>query len=136
MHIGTREVGIPDDVSIGENSLLSTTTNQAVMDRKRKRGDTSVKDSAVNLQLVLKSITELCNNNKSTPITDNTREKKAEGIANMSLDELYKLVEQYKRQLKFLDEMDMLSDEEKRSMVEKTKQVFDEINKRTNNDVS
>ena len=76
LHIGTREVGIPDDDSIGENSLLSTTTNQAVMDRKRKRGDTSVKDSAVNLQLVLKSITELCNNNKSTPITDNTREKK------------------------------------------------------------
>ena len=85
-------------------------------------------ESAVNLQTVLKSISDLCNNSKTSPVTDNTREKKEKGIANMTLDELYKLVEQYKRQLKFLEEMNMLSDEEKTAMVEKTKTVFEEIN--------
>ena len=54
----------------------------------------------------------------------------------MTLDELYQVIEQYKRQIKFLQEMDMLSPEEKMQIVKKTKSIFEEINKRTTSEVS
>ena len=50
----------------------------------------------------------------------------------MSLEELYKAVDEYKKQLKFLQEMNMLDDAEKMKIVEKTKKIFEEINNRTN----
>ena len=43
---------------------------------------------------------------------------------------IYIAVEQYKRQLKFLEEMDMLDETEKMDMVKKTKVIFEEIDKR------
>ena len=49
----------------------------------------------------------------------------------MILDDLYKAVEQYKKQLKFLEEMGMLEETEKIAIVKKTKVLFEEINKRT-----
>ena len=51
----------------------------------------------------------------------------------MTLQELYNMLEKYKRQLKFLKEMDMLSEDEKKKMVDKTKLIFDEIDKRSVN---
>ena len=55
----------------------------------------------------------------------------------MSLKELYEMLEQYERQVQFLKKMDLLSEEENKSMVNKTKLVFEEIDKRSvNNEVS
>ena len=58
------------------------------------------------------------------------------GIKHMSLPELYEAVEQYKKQLRFLQEMNMLPDEEKYRLVEKTRELFVEIDSRTSNGVS
>ena len=54
----------------------------------------------------------------------------------MSLDELYKAVEQYKSQVIFLAEINMLDETEKVQLVAKTKDLFEEINKRIRNKVS
>jgi len=96
--------------------------------RKRKAIATT---SAFEVHDVLKSIQTLCDNHKTTPIATNIQEKKKKGIDFMTLDDLYKAVEQYKRQLKFLEEMGSLSETEKIAIVEKTKVLFEEINKRT-----
>ena len=58
------------------------------------------------------------------------------GIKHMSLPELYEAVEQYKKQLRFLQEMNMLPNEEKYRLVEKTRELFVEIDSRTSNGVS
>ena len=82
------------------------------------------------------SITSLCDSTKKTPVVTNTSSKRKKGIENMSLEELYQAIDQYKKQLKFLADMEMLSNEEKKEMVEKTKVIFAEIGKRTNSEVS
>ena len=43
----------------------------------------------------------MCDYSKSTPSFNNMQEKKKKGIVHMSLDELYKAVEQYKSQVFF-----------------------------------
>ena len=120
-----------NDDSVDDNSSCTS----SIRGRKRKGAVTA---SALELGDVLKSIQTLCDTNKSTPITTNTQEKKRKGIEFMTLDDLYKAVEQYKRQIKFLEEMDMLDETEKMEMVKKTKVIFEEINKRTSaeNEVS
>ena len=57
-------------------------------------------------------------------------------MEHMTFDELFNVLDQYKKQLKFPAEMDMLSIEEKKEMVEKTKSIFAEIGKRTDINVS
>ena len=126
IYIGTGEVGMNDD-SMDDNS----SSNSSIRSKKRKG---AVTESALNLGEVLQSIKTLCDTNKSTPVATNTQEKKRKGIEYMTLDDLYKAVEQYKRQLKFLEEMDMLDEMEKIEMVKKTKVIFEEINKRTSAD--
>ena len=56
----------------------------------------------------------------------------------MTLYDLYKTVDQYKRQIIFLEEMDMVYETEKIETAKKTKVIFEEVNKRTSaeNDVS
>ena len=79
----------------------------------------------------------MCDASKSTHIINNTQEKtKKTGIEHMSLDELYKAVEQYKSQVIFLAEINMLDETEKVQLVTKTKDLFEEINNRTSNEVS
>ena len=54
----------------------------------------------------------------------------------MTLDELFQKVEQYKKQLKFLADMEILSPEEQMEMVAKTEVIFAEIGQRPNGEVS
>ena len=121
--IGSGEVGMNDDMLDDNSSCTSSKIG-----RKRKAIATT---SAFEVHDVLKSIQTLCDNHKTTPIATNIQEKKKKGIDFMTLDDLYKAVEQYKRQLKFLEEMGSLSETEKIAIVEKTKVLFEEINKRT-----
>ena len=78
----------------------------------------------------------MCDASKSTPSINNTQEKKKKGIEHMSLNELYKAVEQYTSQVFFLAEINMLDETEKVQLVTKTKDLFEEINKRISNEVS
>ena len=84
----------------------------------------------------MKSITSLCRASAPTPVVTNTSPKKKKGVEHMTLEELYNVLEQYKKQLKFLADMGMLSDEEKKEMANKTKLIFAEIGKRTDRKVS
>ena len=128
--LGSGEVGMNDDIIDDTSSCTSS------IKCKKRKG--VVTESALGLGDVLQSIKTLCDTNKSTPVATNTQEKKRKGIEHMTLDDLYKAVEQYKRQLKFLEEMDMLDETEKIEMIQKTKVIFVEINKRTSaeNEVS
>ena len=128
--LGTGEVGM--NVDRGDDSVNRTSPIRV----KKRKG--VVTDSALELSDVLTSIKTLCDTNKSTLVTTNSQEKKQKGIEFMTLDDLYKTVDQYKRQIEFLEEMGMLDETEKMEMVNKTKVIFEEVNKRTSaqNDVS
>ena len=123
IYIGIGEVGMNNDSHSDYSSCTSPTK------QKKRKGEAT--ENAIELGDVLKSIHQLCDSNKSNPVVANIQEKKRKGIEYMSLEDLYQAVEQYKRQLEFLKEMDMLDETEKIEMVQKTKLIFLEINKRT-----
>ena len=54
-------------------------------------------------------------------------------VDNLSMDDLYKLIEQHKLHLLFLKENDLCSDEKRDGIVEKIEGVFEIISTRTNN---
>ena len=126
IYLGTGEVGMID-CSVDDNSSCTS----SLKGRKRKGAVTS---SALELGDVLKSIQTMCDTKNTTPVAANPQDKKRKGIEYMTLDDLYQAVEQYKRQIKFLEEMHMLDETEKMEMVKKTKVIFEEINKRTSAD--
>ena len=75
-----------------------------------------------NLNAMLNSISNICDNmfKNDTKVPGTVEEDKDKiGIKHMSLPELYEAVEQYKKQLRFLQEMNMLPNEEKYRLVEK-----------------
>ena len=96
--IGKGEVGTDND-SVSENASMSALSSTTSTERKRK---SSVIESAIGLQDVMKLITKLCGNNMATPVVSNVEQKKNKGIEHMPLQELYDMLDQYKRQLKFL----------------------------------
>ena len=119
-----------DNNLVGANASVSAMSSVTSTERKRK---SNVIESAIGLQDVMKTITKLCGTSMETPVAGNVKVEKKKGIEQMTLQELYDMLEQYKRQIKFLKEMDMLSEDEKTKMVDKTKLIFEEIDKRTVN---
>ena len=121
-----------NDDNADDDSIVTSISSTGNKKLRKRKG--MVENSAIGLNDVMLSIKNLCEN--STPVASNTSPKKQKGIENMTLDELYKLVEQYKRQIQFLKEMDSLSESEKDLIVGETKCIFEEINKRTSSEVS
>ena len=134
IHIGHEEVGMDEDVCSDNHSMNSAAASTSSKRWKKRKGGAT--ESAIGLQDVMKSITSLCDSTKKTPVVTNTSSKRKKGIENMSLEELYQAIDQYKKQLKFLADMEMLSTDKKKEMVDKTKVIFAEIGKRTNSEVS
>ena len=56
-------------------------------------------------------------------------------VDSLSMDDLYKLIEQHKLHLLFLKDNDLCSDKKKDEIVEKIEGVFDIISKRTNKSI-
>ena len=126
--IGMGEVGLSEGNTADDNSVQTTGTTT----KKRKA---AVLDAGTGLQEMINNITQLCKQppaGKSTPVTDNTKERKAhakKSLDEMSLEELYDGLEQTKRQIEFLTKMGALSDKEKNDLVSDTKEIFSEIRK-------
>ena len=82
----------------------------------------------------MKSMTDLCHTYKSSISKvekEKNTNKKETGVDSMSLKDLYEAIDQYKKHILFLKEMDMCSEEEKCDIVGKIKELFAEINSRT-----
>jgi len=56
-------------------------------------------------------------------------------VDNLSMDDLYKLIEQHKLHLLFLKDNDLCTDIKQNQIVEKIEGVFDIISKRTNKSI-
>jgi len=56
-------------------------------------------------------------------------------VDSLSMDDLYKLIEQHKLHLLFLKDNDLCSDNKKDEIVEKIEGLFDIISKRTNKSI-
>ena len=138
IHIGGGKVGMNNDTGCGDDTSLASASigGSTTSSRKLRKRKGEAKDSAIDLKEVMKSITSLCSAQKETPLATNTSPKRKKGIEHMTLDELFQTVDHYKKQLKFLADMEMLSPEEKLDMVTKTKVIFAEIGQRTNSEVS
>ena len=107
-----------------DSSTIATTSSPS---RKRKLTN----DPPVGIQDVMKSMTDLCQSYKSTVTKvekDNNTNKTEMGVDSMSLKDLYEAIDQYKKHIVFLKEMDVCSEEEKCDIAGKIKQLFAEIN--------
>ena len=143
IHIGKGEVGMDDDMWADDDASLASrsatsrsNTCSSTSSKKSRKRKNDLNETAIGLTEVMKSITTLCRANTATPVATNITPKKKKGVEHMTLDELYSVLDQYKKQLKFLADMGMLSNDEKKDMVNKTKMIFAEIGKRTNSEVS
>ena len=74
--IGTGEVGMENE-SVDDNNSVSVGSISSATHRKRKK---DIVASAIGLQDVMKSITQLCDNNMSSPVTRNLEEKIIKGL--------------------------------------------------------
>ena len=122
-----------------DNILCSKYDPIDIATPREKKRKAKVLEGGANLNAVLNSISNICDNmyNNDTKASGTAEEDKDKiGIKHMSLPELYEAVEQYKKQLWFLQEIHMLPNEENYRLVEKTKELFVEIDARTSNGVS
>ena len=105
LKIGSGEPGMN---SSSTSSLSSTSTP----DKKRK----AIEESSKNVTDCMKTFIDMCNQNTKVDTPTST-------VDNMSIDELYKLMDQQKSHLRFLKEMDELSEEEKCDSLKKIKEI-------------
>ena len=128
LNIGEGEAGMEcSTLGSVDSSTIATTPSSS---RKRK----NTNDPPVGIQDVMKSMTDLCHTYKSSISKvekEKNTNKKETGVDSMSLKDLYEAIDQYKKHILFLKEMDMCSEEEKCDIVGKIKELFAEINSRT-----
>ena len=104
----------------GMNSPTSTLTSTSTTSKKRK----AVEDASQNVTECMKTFISMCNQSTKA----HTPSSK---VHEMSVEELYKLMEQQKSHLRFLKEMDDLSEEEKASTMKQIKEINELIIKKT-----
>ena len=68
--------------------------------------------------------------------TINTRKKENNTIEEMTLQQLFDTSDQIKRQIKILEDMNALKDDEKEDLIHQTRDIFAEIRKRMKKPVS
>ena len=134
--IGTGEPGMydPTDMSVITNvDLVSTSSpsRASPMKGEKKRVYDNV-DSAMSKTIQL--VVDLCEvMSKGNQVTENSAPKANDYLVdNLSMDDLYKLIEQHTLHLLFLKENNLCSDEKRDGIVGKIEGVFEIISKRTN----
>ena len=128
LSVGEGEDGMEcSTLGIMDSSTVATSPSSS---RKQK----NTNDPAVGIKDVMKSMPDLCHTYKSTiskvEKEKNTNKKKME-MDSRSLKDLYEAIDQYKKHIVFLKEMDICSEEEKCDTVGKIKELFAEIKSRT-----
>ena len=106
LKIGRGEPGM------NSSSTLSTLSSTSTPDKKRK----AVEESSKNVTECMKTFINMCNHNTKADVSSNK-------VEDMSVDQLYKLMEQQKLHLKFLKEMDDLTEDEKSSIMKTIKEI-------------
>ena len=129
--IGSGEVGI-DEESCSDISVLTT-------GKENKKRKAALLESTDVLKDVIKSLKDICEDQKTTPKIDNTqnaRQNTSNTIEEMSLQELFETSDQIKRQIKFVEDMNALKDDEREDLILQTREIFAEIRKRMKKPVS
>ena len=82
----------------------------------------------------MKSVVDLCEViSKGNNVVDKPAPKPSDYLVDsLSMDDLYKLIEQHKLHLLFLKDNDLCTDIKKKEIVDRIEGVFDIIMKRTN----
>ena len=136
LHLGTGEPGMydPTDTSVITNVDSISTVSTSPKKGKKKRMFNNV-DSVMGD--TMKSVVDLCEViSKGNKVVEKTEPKTSDYLVeNLSMDDLYKLIEQHKLHLLFLKENDLCSDGKRDEIVAKIEGVFDIISKRTNDSV-
>ena len=96
------------------STLSSTSSNTP--DKKRK----TIEESSKNVNDCMKSFIDMWNKNSKV---DTRSMSTPNTVDTMSIDQLYKLMEQQKSHLRFLKEMNELSDDEKCDTLKKIKDI-------------
>ena len=131
INIGSGEVGCEDG---NLNGTQNVTTSP-----ERKKRKASLIESTEGLKDVIQSFTAICKEYTTSQISTNTSEAKSsnnKSLEDMSLQELFETSDQIKRQIQFLEEMNVLDDEEKDDFIQQTRKFFEEIKKRMSQQVS
>ena len=99
---------------------------------KNKRGIDSVDLVMGN---TMKSVVDLCEVlAKGNKVAEKSTPKPSDYyVDNLTMDDLYKLIEQHKLHLLFLKENNLCSDDKRDGIIEKIEGVFEIISRRTNN---
>ena len=136
LNLGTGEPGMydPTDTSVITNvdSISISSTSPKKGENKRRYEDV---DSVMGK--TMKSVVDVCEVIlKGNNVVDKPAPKPSDYLVDsMSMDDLYKLIEQHKLHLLFLKDNDLCSDNKKDEIVEKIESVFDIISKRTNKSI-
>ena len=146
LSIGSGEIGFNDDNKNPPTSSSSSVSSSVALPqksiasprrkktKKRKIGGTEL-DGFDDLSTMMSSVVNTCKQlttvspatqSPSTNVSNHTV-----AIEHLPLDDLYKLVEQYRKHLEFLKEVNMCDTEKTKSIVEKCENVFNIINSRT-----
>ena len=102
------------------NSMHSSSTHSSSTTAGTKRK--AVEESSKNVTDCMKTFIDMCNKNEKDDTTS-TVASSSSSVDTMSVDELYKLMDQQKIHLRFLKEMDALTDDDKKDTMEKIKQI-------------
>jgi len=115
-------------INMDSNSVSSTMSPKR---GKKKRG---YEDVELVMGKTMNRVVDLCEVMSKGNVGDDKPSPKPSDylVDNLSMDDLYKLIEQHKLHLSFLKENDLCTDLKKTEIVEKIEGVFDIIMKRTN----
>ena len=134
LQLGSGEPGMcdPQEETDTGNPEANSTSSASPKRVKKKRGFEDVETAIGN---TMNRMTDLCDTMlQGTQVKVKRVPKPSDYIVdNLSMDDLYKLIEQHKLHLLFLKENDLCSDAKKKEIVEKIEGVFDIISNRTNN---
>ena len=141
----------PLNIGDGEPGMTSSSCATKSSSKGNKRGSRKrTSDDAQNeMKDVLNTVLKLCgsseasrtNSVSSVSNTSNvTNNNKSKSLEDMSLDELYKLMDQYKEHLKFLEQFNRSNETKKENLLQKIESIFEIIDKKVedsyNNTVS
>ena len=148
LSIGSGEIGFEDehennDPAPSSSSIISSSgvephkliaSPQRKKAKKRKNAGTEL-DGFDDLSTMMSSVVKTCKHlttvSPATKSPSTTVSNHTVAIEDLPLDDLYKLIEQYRKHLDFLKEVNMCDTEKTKSIVDKCESVFNIINSRT-----
>ena len=120
---------VNDDSSLSSPSALDVDKDR----RSRRRNEELSQNKIV---VVMNSLTDLCNNNKTSSnigkgVGDSIKRESVVMIENLLMTDLYTIIEHHKLHIQFLKDNDMLFDDKKSSIIDKIKNIFKTIESRS-----